>query len=420
MSYAKKVWTVAVAILLALLLVVVGYFGFQKATTDTVTAYFKSTTGLYEGDPVRVLGVNVGRVVSIDPLSDSVRVKLRLNKSVDVPADAKAVIVAQSLVSGRFIQLAPVYNKGPKLVGGTDIPMERTAIPMEWDDLKTQLNRLTEAIGPDGSGLNSPATRLLGVADENLRGNGEAINKAMHQLSKVAGTLSSGRGDLFSTIRSLQDLTEVLSTSQEQLVQFNGRIATVSGVLTDTAALNGALVGLDSAMGDLKTFLDTNGAALTTSMDKLATATTVLRQKDEQLRGLLHSGPTQLSNFYNIYNPLTGSLGGIFGLGMGANLITLLCGTMEANNRPGQSMTDVDRCVDVLAPVLKSFSMNYPPFMTNPVTGQNALPQQIEYQNADVKRRAQNRIRQLDAQTRKANNIPNPLGNMLVPFGAEN
>ena len=166
MSYAKKVWTVAVAILLALLLVVVGYFGFQKATTDTVTAYFKSTTGLYEGDPVRVLGVNVGRVVSIDPLSDSVRVKLRLNKSVDVPADAKAVIVAQSLVSGRFIQLAPVYTKGPKLVGGTDIPMERTAIPMEWDDLKTQLNRLTEAIGPDGS------VWCVGVNDVGQLGNG--------------------------------------------------------------------------------------------------------------------------------------------------------------------------------------------------------------------------------------------------------
>ncbi len=418
MTYAKRVWLSVVAVLTALLVLVVGYFGFQKATTDSVTAYFRSATGLFEGDPVRVLGVNVGRVVSIEPQSDAVKVRLRLNRSVDVPADAKALIVAQSLVSGRFLQLAPVYTDGPKLVGGADIPMDRTAVPMEWDDLKKQLTRLTEAVGPDTTG-SSAATRMLGVAEDNLAGNGESINSSITQMSKVMGTLAAGRGDLFAPIRSLQKLTEALSSSHEQLMQFNGRIATVSSVLSNTDALNDALHGLDSAMTDIKKFLDTNGQAMTNSMSKLAEATNLVREKDKQLRGLLHSAPTQLSNFYNIYNPLTGSLGGIFGLGMGSNLITLLCGTMEANNRPGQSQGEVDKCVDVLAPVLKSLVMNYPPFLINPVQGQNALPRQIKYQNADVKARAQQGIRDLDEQTRRSNGIPNPLGGMLVPYGAE-
>jgi len=418
MTYAKRVWLSALAILAVLLVVVVGYFGFQKATTNTVTAYFRSVTGLFVGDPVRVLGVNVGRVVGIDPQSDSVKVRLRLDRSAEVPADAKALIVAQSLVSGRFVQLAPVYSGGPKLVGGADIPMDRTAVPMEWDDLKKQLTRFTEAVGPDSTGSSS-ATRVIGVAEQNLDGNGDAINRSIRQMSKVMGTLSAGRGDLFSTIRSLQQLTEVLSASHEQLMQFNGRIATVSAVLSDTAALNDALHGLDSAMVDIKKFLDTNGAAINSSLAKVAEATNLVREKDSQLRGLLHSAPTQLSNFYNVYNPMTGSLGGIFGLGMGANLITLLCGTMEANNRPGQSQAEVDKCVDVLAPVLKSLVMNYPPFLINPVQGQNALPHQIKYQNQSVKQRAQQGIRDLDENTRRANNLPNPLGAMLVPYGAE-
>ncbi|GAA3033099.1 MCE family protein [Gordonia defluvii] len=418
MTYAKRMWLSAIAVLTALLILVVGYFGFQKATTDTVTAYFRSVSGLFAGDPVRVLGVNVGRVVSIEPQSDAVKVRMRLHRSVDVPADAKALIIAQSLVSGRFVQLAPVYSSGPKLVGGADIPMNRTAVPMEWDDLKMQLTRLTDAIGPDSTG-SSTATRALGVADRNLEGNGESINKSIRQMSKVMGTLSAGRGDLFSTIRSLQKLTEALSSSHEQLMQFNGRIASVSAVLSNTDGLNDALRGLDSAMTDIKKFLDTNGAAMTSSVQQIATATNLVREKDAQLRGLLHSAPTQLSNFYNIYNPLTGSLGGIFGLGMGSNLITLLCGTMEANNRPGQSQAEVDKCVDVLAPVLKSLVMNYPPFLINPVQGQNALPRQISYQNADVKARAQQGIRDLDEQTRRSNGLPNPLGGMLVPYGAE-
>jgi phospholipid/cholesterol/gamma-HCH transport system substrate-binding protein len=296
--------------------------------------------------------------------------------------------------------------------------MNRTAVPMEWDDLKMQLTRLTDAIGPDSTG-SSTATRALGVADRNLEGNGESINKSIRQMSKVMGTLSAGRGDLFSTIRSLQKLTEALSSSHEQLMQFNSRIASVSAVLSNTDGLNDALRGLDSAMTDIKKFLDTNGAAMTSSVQQIATATNLVREKDAQLRGLLHSAPTQLSNFYNIYNPLTGSLGGIFGLGMGSNLITLLCGTMEANNRPGQSQAEVDKCVDVLAPVLKSLVMNYPPFLINPVQGQNALPRQISYQNADVKARAQQGIRDLDEQTRRSNGLPNPLGGMLVPYGAE-
>ncbi|MFW0788578.1 MCE family protein [Gordonia sp. CPCC 205333] len=418
MAISKKTWLVIVAVVVIVALLFAGYFGYKAATKNKVTAYFASVTGLYNGDPVRVVGVNVGRVTSISPQPSAVKVTMELDKDVKIPADAKAVIVAQSLVSGRFIQLTPVYTEGATLVGGADIPMERTAVPMEWDDVKKQLTRLTDAVGPKGT---DPGTLsdAVDIGYQNLAGNGKAINSSIKELSDVMGTLSSGRGDLFATIRSLQKLTDSLSTSHEQLMQFNGRIASVSSVLANnTTALNGALHNLDSALTDIKSFIDTNGSTLSDSIRRLSTATTVLRTKDEQVQGLLHSGPTQLANFYNIYNPLFGSLSGIFGLGMGSNLVTLLCGTMQANDRPGQDQKDVEKCVDTIAPLFASFTMNYPPFLTNPVTGVNARPNQIKYQNPSVKARAQADIRQLDAQTRKDNGST-PLGNLLVPYGGE-
>ncbi|GAB16734.1 Mce family protein [Gordonia effusa NBRC 100432] len=418
MAISKKTWLVIVAVVVILALLFAGYFGYKAATKNKVTAYFASVTGLYNGDPVRVVGVNVGRVTSISPQPNAVKVTMELDKDVKVPADAKAVIVAQSLVSGRFIQLTPVYTEGATMVGGADIPMERTAVPMEWDDVKKQLTRLTDAVGPKGTD-HGTLSDAVDVAYENLAGNGKAINSSIKELSDVMGTLSSGRGDLFATIRSLQKLTDSLSTSHEQMMQFNGRIASVSSVLANnTTALNGALHNLDSALSDIKSFIDTNGSTLSDSIRRLSTATTVLRTKDEQVQGLLHSGPTQLANFYNIYNPLFGSLSGIFGLGMGSNLVTLLCGTMQANDRPGQDQKDVEKCVDTIAPLFASFTMNYPPFLANPVTGVNARPNQIKYQNASVKARAQADIRQLDAQTRKDNGNT-PLGNLLVPYGGE-
>ncbi|MDY6812037.1 MAG: MCE family protein, partial [Actinomycetota bacterium] len=363
-------------------------------------------------------GVDVGSVTSITPREGDVRVQMSIDRDTPIPADAKAVVVARSLVSGRFIQLTPVYSDGPQLDDGDAIPMKRTAVPMEWDDVKKQLGDLTEAVGPQGAEPGTAAT-AIDVFEQNLNGNGAAINQSITELSDVMDTLAAGRGDLFATIRSLQKLTDALSDSHEQLVQFNGRIASVGDVLADnTDALDGALHNLDSAMTDIQGFIAQNKDALTTSVADLAQTTSILADKDEQFRGLLHSAPNQLANFYNIYNPLTGSLSGVFGLGMGNNLITLLCGTMDANNRPGQSQADVEHCVDVLAPMLSTIAVAYPPFMTNPVTGINATPDQITYQNASVKARAQAGVRAQDAQTRRDNG-GGALGDLLVPWGAE-
>ncbi|MGK2317356.1 MCE family protein [Gordonia rhizosphera] len=418
MRPSRRFWQVTAGVVLVALAVAAIWFGVQRATTKSITAYFPSTTGLYHGDPVRVLGVDVGHIASITPREADVKVVLDVDRSTPIPADARAVIVAQSLVSGRFIQLTPVYAGGPQLGDGGTIPMERTAVPMEWDDVKKQLADLTKAIGPQGAEPGS-AARAIDVADENLAGNGAAINESITELSDVMGTLSAGRGDLFATIRNLQKLTDALSTSHEQLVQFNGRLASVGDVLADnTDALDGALHNLDSAMSDIQTFIDQNQNALTTSVRSLADTTAILAEKDAQVRGLLHSAPNQLANFYNIYNPLTGSLSGVFGLGMGNNLITLLCGTMDANNRPGQSQADVEHCVDVLAPMLSTIAVAYPPFMSNPVNGINATPDQITYQNASVEARAKAGIRAQDAQTRRDNG-GGALGDLLVPWGGE-
>ncbi|WP_020105951.1 MCE family protein [Nocardia sp. 348MFTsu5.1] len=413
----KRFWQAIAIIVVAVVAIGAVYYGYQKVNYKTYTAYFPSVNALYEGDAVTILGVNVGSVGSITPRDNDVRVELKVDRDRKLPDDVQAIVVAQSLVSGRFVQLTPVYEGGPTLGGGGDIPTERTAVPVEWDEIKAELSRLSEAVGPKGADPGSVA-RAVDVFDENLNGNGTAIRQSIQQLSDVTTTLAGNRDNLFRSIRNLQTLTEALSQSHEQLVQFNGRIASVSQVLADnTDSLGGALTNLDTALSDVQTFINTNGATLSDSVAQLADATNVLAQKDEQIRGLLHSGPTQLSNFYNIYNPLQGSLSGIFGLGMGGNLVSLLCGTMAGAARPKQEDL-VEQCVDVLGPIFGTIGMNYPPFLTNPVSGIIATPDQITYQNADVKARAQQGIRDQDAATRSKYANPG-LAQLLVPFGGE-
>ncbi|HEX7744015.1 MAG TPA: MlaD family protein, partial [Micromonosporaceae bacterium] len=72
-----------------------------------VVAHFTKAVGVYPGSDVRVLGVRVGEVSSVTPQGRTVRVEMRYDPEVDVPADAQALIVPPSVVSDRYVQLAP-------------------------------------------------------------------------------------------------------------------------------------------------------------------------------------------------------------------------------------------------------------------------------------------------------------------------
>ena len=117
---------------------------------NTITAYFPTATAIYPGDEVRVSGVKVGKIDSIEPEGTQTKMTLKVDRDVPVPADAKAVIVAQNLVAARYVQLTPAYRNGngPTMRDGGVIPSDRTAVPVEWDDVKTQLMRLATDLGP--------------------------------------------------------------------------------------------------------------------------------------------------------------------------------------------------------------------------------------------------------------------------------
>src|SRR5258708_27337178 len=75
-----------------------------------VTAYLTSAVGIYPGDQVRVLGVPVGKIDTIEPRPSDVKITMRVSDDVKVPANAKALIISPNLVAARFIQLTPAYT----------------------------------------------------------------------------------------------------------------------------------------------------------------------------------------------------------------------------------------------------------------------------------------------------------------------
>src|SRR5438552_2094636 len=145
---------VAIACVLALVVAGALWWILREANEKRYTAMFTSVVGLYPGNDVRVLGIKVGRVDKVEPQGDLAKVEMLVDSDINIPANAQAVVFAPSLVSDRYVQLTPAYTGGPQLVPGSVIGKDRTATPLEVDDLYASLDRVSNALGPNGVNKN--------------------------------------------------------------------------------------------------------------------------------------------------------------------------------------------------------------------------------------------------------------------------
>ncbi len=102
---------------------------FSGSDSKRLVAHFPRTISVYEGSEVRVLGVPIGAVESVEPSGTDVVVTMTYDSEVKLPADAKAAIVAPSIVGDRYVQVTPVYTGGEVLADDVELPSTQTAVP---------------------------------------------------------------------------------------------------------------------------------------------------------------------------------------------------------------------------------------------------------------------------------------------------
>jgi phospholipid/cholesterol/gamma-HCH transport system substrate-binding protein len=268
-----------------------------------VTAYFTSAAALFEDNDVRVLGVPVGKIEKITPEGDRVRVDMTItDDDVTLPADVKAAVVSPSLVTGRYVQLTPVYTGGPEW-NGEPIPLERTAFPLGVDDLTRTATELSRALGPQGANANGALNDTLDVAAQNLDGNGRALNDTIRNLGGLSTTLNGSSEDLFGTVTELQKFVATLKENDPGVRELNGKLADVTGFLAgQRGELGGALNELSYALGDVAGFVQDNRGALKSNVDKLANVSQEVVDHQRALAEIADTAPAALGNLANIYN----------------------------------------------------------------------------------------------------------------------
>ncbi len=371
----------AIVLVLALVAGVVGWQLYKKLTTNTVVAYFSDTLALYPGDKVQIMGVKVGSIDKIEPAGDKMKVTLNYENKYKVPANATASILNPSLVASRTIQLSPPYTGGPEMESNAVIPLDRTQVPVEYDELRDSINRILTDLGPTREQPKGPFGDIIESFSNGLAGKGDQINKTLTGLSEAVTTLNEGRGDFFAVIKSLALFVNALYKSDQQFVALNNDLAQFTNSFTNTdQELATALRDLNDLLTTTRRFISENGEVLAHDIDNLADVTNAILQP-EPLNGLetgLHVYPNLISNLINITSPNSGGIVGLPVISNFANPLEFICSSIQAGSRLGYQES-AELCAQYLAPILDAIKFNYLPIGINEFNGAMTLPKQISY-----------------------------------------
>jgi phospholipid/cholesterol/gamma-HCH transport system substrate-binding protein len=223
--------------------------------------------GLFPNAPVTYRGVPVGRVGAVRLHDGGVRVDLRMQGGVRVPADLHAVVAERSAVGEQYLDLRPDTDTGPYLRPGELIPQNRTGTPLPAENLLAGLDALVHSVNPDD---------LRTLIDE----------------------LGTAFEDNESALRRILDASDLL-------------LSDATRFLPETLAL----------IRDGRTVLSTQDASASDIRRwaaALADLTGTLRAADPDLRRLLANGPPAAQQLIGLLRDLTPTIGTLLG-----NLITV-------------------------------------------------------------------------------------------------
>jgi phospholipid/cholesterol/gamma-HCH transport system substrate-binding protein len=227
---------------------------------DTYYAAFSEAGGLKANDEVRVAGVRVGKVDSVELEGDHVRVAFKVQNGVQFGPETGAAIKVKTLLGAMYLALQPAGSGQMKQ--DSEIPVARTSSPYDVVDAFSGLANRSERIntGQLAKSLDTLAALMHNTPEEfqgALRGmsalsrtvasRDKQLNELLVNMKKVSGTLADRNGDVVALMRDGDKLFRALVARRQA----------VHNLLTATSQLSRELTLLvQQSRADLKPALD--------------------------------------------------------------------------------------------------------------------------------------------------------------------
>ncbi len=229
--------------------------------TNDYRALFTDATGLNEGDDIRMSGVRIGQVSSIDVVDNKwAEVRFEVEASRRLPAGITATIKYRNLIGQRYISLA-IGGGDPNAVlqPGQTIPIERTAPALNLTVLFNGFKPLFQALNPDD--VNKLAGELIQV----LQGEGGTIDSVLAHTASLTKAIASKD----------QVIGQVIDNLNTVLTTVNGRTAELTGLIDQVQQLSTGLAAQRLPIGEAVTAL---GALTDSTAGLLGSARPALKE----------------------------------------------------------------------------------------------------------------------------------------------
>ena len=219
-------FTVVSILVTGLLVAIMGNLGFGGG--EEYKAVFSNASMLQEGDDVRIAGVSVGDVKSVEHYQrNSAVVTFQVKDEIDLTTASRAEIRFLNLVGDRYMALEQGADADaqPLEPDGT-IPVEQTSPALDLTVLFNGFQPLFQALRPDQ--VNELSLNLVQV----LQGEGGTVASLMEKTASLTNSLAD-RDQLIGEV--INNLTQTLDTVDARREQLNQLITELKGWMTDLA-----------------------------------------------------------------------------------------------------------------------------------------------------------------------------------------
>ena len=312
-------------------------------------------------------GVKVGKIDSITPEGTQTKMTLKVDRGVPVPADAKAVIVAQNLVAARYVQLTPAYrerrrtdhgrrrgdsqrpDRRPRRVGRGQDPIDAPGNRI-WGRRRARRTGCRAPRFPDSS--TAPRTRWAATA--------RSCGRRWLNCPAWRGSSPKAAATSSTSSRTCRSSSPRCATARSRSSCSRTGWPRLTSVLNDSRSdLDAALSDLSVAIGEVQRFVAGSRNQTAEQIQRLGNVTQVLVDNKLAFENVLHITPNAIANFNNIYYPNGGSVTGAFSLVNFSNPVQVICGMIGAVENTTAPET-AKLCAQYLGPALRLLNFNEP------------------------------------------------------------
>lgn len=209
----------------------------------TYTAEIAQAGQIREGDDVRLAGIPVGKVKSLDLLADRVRMTFTVEGDVFVGDRTALAVRMLTVVGGYYLALEPA---GVEPLGSQVIPRERVTLPYN-------LTQVFQAAIEPVSDLDGTLVREnLDAVAAAVGGSPEAVRAAITATGDLAGIMDRQNADISRAIALAEEYLTAMSGSSEVLAQLVRNLGTLQTIVqTNKSQVAQALYDVSAVLGGL-------------------------------------------------------------------------------------------------------------------------------------------------------------------------